>query len=725
MLAIDRTFIDNFLALAGVPENAPGTAGEILRWSISNATDNSTRPLFLPRPVSNDQVGTVWYVLPRSPQQERILRDQVKAFLSRPYTEFDGTRGKFDLNDKLDQLVLRHFGSRAFKVYALVPKGNVTKGQSALRKYVNQSLERLVRLLDEQPPRSFDLQRSLQRIRKDFEWALRSRDAEASRKYLDELTSNGRLSQENVWYLRIQRWAALGDWNSIIQHPDLADLLCLRRPSRVTYAVLRAFEAVYLDDPSLDDDALRALLATDGLAGMAGIRLLLDGHLPPDVAAIYARLQALLAVPGVPLVPIQEDSGDVQIPLTGLDLAEELWRTGEFVDALAELDKCEQGGRRLVLLLRICRDAPSPQLIDKVVRELAIVTDDVVNGLREKREVGDLLDWLEAQTVQSVVPESLLDWLVALGGDESDDRLEDILRNHGDSWNCENLSRPEIEAISLQMEKELDTNRTALLLRCLPVIHGLLDGLDGEDVLPVLRVSHMALVLEEDMTTADLTALHSVTDVLLEHVASQERGQVMDDLVEVWSRVNSPRRLTWMLDVVASIKATAAANDNDSLNAILQLLSLVAGFFPGSLDCQLRSITEHLLLGDYDTSVWNDKWNVMPFDADSVPDPFSHLRHKEVGIYCLEAQCSRRMKQALEELGKCRVSVSDAKVCTPALEGIAANSDLMVVITSAAKHAATECIRVNRGDKPVVYVHSTGVSTFLRQVSEHLDAHGL
>jgi hypothetical protein len=78
------------------------------------------------------------------------------------------------------------------------------------------------------------------------------------------------------------------------------------------------------------------------------------------------------------------------------------------------------------------------------------------------------------------------------------------------------------------------------------------------------------------------------------------------------------------------------------------------------------------------------------------------------------------MSAALGALSSCSITLNHHYAGTEALENLAKSSDLMIVITSAAKHAATECIRVNRGDKPIIYIHSTGVSTFLRSVEAFL-----
>jgi hypothetical protein len=127
------------------------------------------------------------------------------------------------------------------------------------------------------------------------------------------------------------------------------------------------------------------------------------------------------------------------------------------------------------------------------------------------------------------------------------------------------------------------------------------------------------------------------------------------------------------------------------------------------------------LAGVYDIQAWASIWQIKSSDDQSIYDPFAILAGKSVGIYCLEQARAIRMSTALTAVCACSVTLNYHFAGSEALENLARSSDLMVVITSAAKHAATECIRVNRGDKPIVYIHSTGISTFLRSIESFLN----
>ena len=651
--------------------------------------------------------------MPRSPQQARILRDHVKASLSFPYSDYDGTRGKFSQDNPLDSLVSGIFGDLSFKLQS----GTKPAEKSGF----NTSLKRLLDLMDEQPERSLELVRPLQRIRQDFEWALVARDFEASKRYLDELTTNGRLSQENTWYLQIQRWASLGIWEKIIEHPDLEDLLCLRRPSKVTYAILRAFREVYLVNNAIDRDSLKTLLQKEPLAGLAGIRLIVDAHLPTDVSKVYEEIQDLLGRNIATKRNIDEKAVDSPpTKLEGLQLAESLWAKGEFAHAMEVLDGCPNDLRKLILILRICHDAPNPELVNKAVRarDAASIEDLVL--LNDMKEGSELLAWLSSQIVGNAMPGSLAEWLDAFSTDVSDSHLEGIFQEHADTWNSLGLTVQEAESISIRMESILDSDRSSFLTRMLPGIHNLVSDLSASVKIPVLQTCFLALALQDHPTNAELVAMHHVVDVLLDHLDGNDRSEILQEILGIWLRIANSRRLLWMLDMVASIKATAGANDAVAEDIILRMAAVVASFLPGSVEGSLEQFAVIILDGIYDVASWSNIWQMSRSDSETQENQFAVLDGKSIGIYCLETTRAQRMATALTGLGECTITINSDYAGTAQLTALAVNADLMVVITSAAKHAATRCIQDNRKNGPTAFIHSTGVSTFLRGIEEFL-----
>jgi hypothetical protein len=704
MIQVDQTFIDSFLKIAKLDLNVTGVAGDLLRRCVVDAIEKPSRPFFLPAPRHG---GTVWYVLPRTPQQSRILRDQVKSFLSFPYSDYDGTRGNFDKADSLDQLVTGAFGDLAIKIQA---------GTSAVEKAsFNNALKRLLELLNEQPDRSLDLTRPLQRVRQDFEWALAAKDIEGSKRYLEELTSNGRLSQENVWYLQIQRWASLELWNDIIQHPDLADLLCLRRPTKVTYAVLRAFSDVYLNDPDLNKTDLAQILNQEPLSGLRDIHLVVDDRLPADIALVYKATRELLSG-----ASIENDSISQVVEISGFELARNLYEAGQLVDALEILKDCPDDGKKLSLVLRICREIPSPNLISIAVDLRNGLPSGSIDTLLQNKEIAELLQWLSEQTLDDQVPPSLIDWLRAFQEDFNDALLESVFREQSESWNIDLLTKNDATEISQLMEAIVDSPRSNLLVQMLPAIHDLVANLDANVRAPVLRSCFFILAIQDQLTPAELGALHHVVDTLFDIAIEDERREILNEVLNIWTRIAKPRQMAWFLDVAASIKATAGQNDVRSRDIIVQMASVVAGFMPGSLEESYRVPANVILSGVYEIDAWLSVWQAVTSDNKVIQDPFAALATKSVGIYCLEQARAMRMSAALGALSSCSITLNHHYAGTEALENLAKSSDLMIVITSAAKHAATECIRVNRGDKPIIYIHSTGVSTFLRSVEAFL-----
>ena len=72
----------------------------------------------------------------------------------------------------------------------------------------------------------------------------------------------------------------------------------------------------------------------------------------------------------------------------------------------------------------------------------------------------------------------------------------------------------------------------------------------------------------------------------------------------------------------------------------------------------------------------------------------------------------------------CKVETNADHVCTDRLASLAANTDIFVMVTQSAKHAATDCVRANRPDGVTLMPEGKGASSIIRALEEHVrEAH--
>ena len=99
------------------------------------------------------------------------------------------------------------------------------------------------------------------------------------------------------------------------------------------------------------------------------------------------------------------------------------------------------------------------------------------------------------------------------------------------------------------------------------------------------------------------------------------------------------------------------------------------------------------------------------------------LHGKRVGVYSLAEAAAQRFARVLSQMVKgVKVTVNSDHVGTEALRAMARNSDLLVVATRTAKHAATIAIeQARQPDAHVIYPTGKGSSSMLEALVAHLE----
>ena len=169
----------------------------------------------------------------------------------------------------------------------------------------------------------------------------------------------------------------------------------------------------------------------------------------------------------------------------------------------------------------------------------------------------------------------------------------------------------------------------------------------------------------------------------------------------------------WLLDiadVLCRFSAPQEAARNTLLNRIL-----------GSLNTITHQLSP-LQQSAYENVSMAAGWDPLPERTVSQETTIAAvLKEKLVGIYTLTESAGKQAKDALERIAPdAKVVVSSAKVCTPQLSKLSQNADFMVVTTSSAKHAATDCIRANRDADRILYAAGRGCCSILRSLENDL-----
>lgn len=725
MILVDENFFSLYDNHSNIRlETLDPERAELISRLIELAKTRDDLPMILPRRGKGE---THWYFLPRTPQQSRLLRDQIRAFLAPPFSNYNGSRGNLITGDPFDDHVTSIFGNTFVKV--------TVSGESETREASNTAVKLFAKLIEEMPSATFELARPHRRVMSDFEWSLQLKDVEASRQFLDELALFGRLSQENMLFLSVRRLAALDLWDELLDLNGLEDMLRLRLPIGVVHAVVRAVNHEIL---TLEDKVERQRrLGAVKLESLGSLRIGQDGAAPPDVADAFKLLRSELGFDDqdevtsteTPTVDVavtteirtiseKEDPADEPV-VKDVDEVETLFNLGKFSEALNMCLLQEPSARRAAWLLRIGYEDRTPDLLNRVLSDLNSWSDAIRDEVTTTRLLSDILQWIEDQGLNNSVPTSLVDWLEFFDTDLSDQKLQDLLDQYRDTWILKPTDRDSIEKLTLLIEQITLGPRNQLLRRNLAFIHEAAVGLEGPEVALLLEASMNALAIEEVLTATELAVLHLLADSILEVATAELRSRVLSELLNIWVRIATPNRLDWCLDVAVTVRATAGPGDDQSRSTLEGMASLIAAFLPSSVDPVMIPLVRLFMNDVLDLDACQHIFALPPGESVAV-NPFEGLTGKKIGIYTTEHRRAFRIRDALQNLVTCDIRLNHDLKCTGQLSAMSRECDIVVVLTSAATHSATGCITDHRGHGETWLVHATGTSTVLAAIVDKL-----
>jgi hypothetical protein len=215
----------------------------LLSMVVSLITANPPRPFVLPAVV--DKVS-YYYGIAFSPEQARSLRELLQSHIGATWSDFDGqcVHGE-DLNDPLVVASIGFAGEPGY-VYRF-------KVAAHERNRIRATILSLLASLGSASRRQVRLTVPIGRMIGDLADACAAGARDAADKTYRMLAADHRISETNRLFLQVQVLAAFAQWAELGEHPMLANLLRLERPSRVSDALAQLAMANLPEAPSLEE----------------------------------------------------------------------------------------------------------------------------------------------------------------------------------------------------------------------------------------------------------------------------------------------------------------------------------------------------------------------------------------------------------------------------------------------------------------------------------------
>jgi hypothetical protein len=705
--------------------------GWLERWSAGEG------PAFLPR---RDGDRLFWYGLAASAKQRREVQDLLVHWIGPLHSDVLQRRGALEPDDPFDASLQELLPERVVRVEVWpVPPGTTAKDVVRLR------LERLVSLLDSRPARRTGGGIALPVLLDDLDIAATSGNAARAESILTELIDRRLLDAPNTTFVAVRVWSLLGQHERVLDAETLRHLDGLRIPGGTVLFVARSLYESRLrtaDEGGAGDELLRLRSELPGVLRS----VLRQGPVTTEREVVVARSvvggdeRAYERVVGgylpdeshlQPLVgwrPSASPQGPVaaETPLL-YDVAapDADVRPGTPAEILGDLYDAK--AYESVVEYALQGDAGWDQGELATVVQAAVELDDrriasAVLALVERR-LGDptQVPWESRLMLAAVeiltdrarpvpqAPSSWSEWFAAAS--DGVDAFQDALVDAGD-W-------PPLPPESLQRAIDSLPEPTQLA----PVVGRLWTGHRGT-LLPAARgdlARYLLTVIAFSDRRAESirdAAWQLVVDALDAGLGDEEARELVQTTGEILVGQLSVSAIRWLIDIRAELGGELAASHPDALIQLDQRLM-----------SRLRDIAGAVTRPEWEqlSALWNQVGLELPPDLaarlveDDEPDPLAALAGLRILLYSLRERSARQAAARLQRAGA-EVAISTDHDASPQLTGQVAGADLVVMVTAAAKHAATDAIEAAQ-PRELLRVNSAGMSAILFELERWSLAH--
>ena len=694
---------------------------DLIRVLLSRLADG--KRTLLPAKVNNT---TRWYGIARSDRDGRLLMEEMESWLGPPLCDQTHVvRQPEDMVDERASLLTDD---------GILLRSHVGAGwQSEARENVRS----LVDVWTLTPERSLDAPRPVGRVLRQFYEAIAARDRSSATDALEEIRAGGLLSATNCRFLRVELLGCLGTPEELKSDPLLEDISLLKRPPAVTDHLARAADALYISPiaEKSGSDTWRSMASdieqvwprllahpsqirsVHGARCLALIELLVEhprlgviDSLRSDwvedtlVAGVVAALESASE-----RLPREAESSD------GASAVLDHYRRGEFEVALDAAEHVEPDRGIATAVMYAALNLGGAVAATRAVALVDRLPEFDRDALLSQAVEGGFYNQLVERNQGTQVPG---DWIGWLQGDWPD--RPDLLDDWSSTWESDTIAADEAaDALAGELLDALHDDRRGQVRNGLPVLVRWLVADDGlrPSFVP-LTVTIFDIMLGSDPGRAERrAALDLLSEILLTGCTTEEYRTAVAAVRGQLSHLG-PREVDWLTGILDIHWFSAVPDIRSREELFAEALALAVSWF-GRIEDTEAIVLRKLFM---DAGL-----NFDPPLADHTDVPTSRRvrTFKRVGIYSLsESAAQNAARWIRDQWSNVEVRLSHAHSNNPELDGFVRSSDVVLMQTSHAKHAATNAIERAVETSRLVRVNGRGATSLFRGLLEWATSDG-
>ncbi len=692
-----------------------GEAEELIRVLLCRLADG--KRTLLPARVNDI---TRWYGIAGSDRDGRLLMEEMAAWLGPPIC--DQTLVVDQPEDVVDE-----------RAALLINNGTLLRSRVAAnwQREARENVSSLVDVWTLTPERAIDAPRPVGRVLRHFYEAIAARDRNSATDALEEIRAGGLLSAINLRFLRVELLGCLGTPEELKADPLLEDISLLRRPPAVTDHLARAADALHIPPTAAKtgvdnwrsiasdiEQAWPGLLAhpsqirsIHGARCLALTELLVEHPRRGVINTLQSNWNkdALVAHIVAVLESASARGLEEARPFDGIPAVLDLYQRGEYEMVLDTAERVEPDRRVAAVVMHAALNLGSAAAAARAVALVDRLPELDREALFAQAVEGAFYTQLVERNQGTQVPDGWIDWLQG----EWPDR-PDLLCDWSSTWESAALTVDEAaDKFAGELLDALHDKRRGRVRNGLPVLVRSLvadDGLRPSSV--PLAVTIFDIMLGSDPGRAERrAALDLLSDILQTGCTTDDCRIAITAICDQLVRLG-PREVDWFIGILDVVLFSAIPDPCLREELFDDALAVAVSWFRRIPD------TEAILLRKLFTEAGLD-FDPPLTDGSEAQTSRSVKSFRRVGIYSLlESAANNAARWIRDEWPDVDVRLSHAHSNNSELDGLVRSSDVVLMQTSHAKHAATDAIERSVETSRLVRVNGRGATSLFRDLLE-------
>ncbi len=665
---------------------------------------NKSRRALLPAVVD----GSIrWYGIAPTNIEARKLGEEIDGWLGTPISYRITDFNKYGLDsDVIDQRAVElSNGGVTYRVEV----GNEWK------KKARQNVETLLQLWAIAPTSNVESHRSLGQILGEFFASLASSNRKRSEALLDELKGKAMITATNQRFLKIALLHKFQDFEAIISDTELRDISFLKMPQAVTESISDAINGVFIA-PHEDFDNVNLAQIAKQIESRSAFVMDRSSNATSVNVARCMLLQEVYINKSQDVGLIKRVSQYNNDPLVSAICSDLMQRQtnatqSDDLDPIPDHEKLEykftsKSIESLLVDIRNAIDSGSFQRISAAREKYAAVPVAVKELISNFTPYQQLIAELEEFQVDGQVPSDWIDWL-----ERPFNVLSDQLFDWSRSWKRDQES---IELLNSKWAIEL-ISATEDVQRSNSVIDGLgvfvewitRDGLPPSCTGICADTVYVLLTSTSSIIYRDLSL--KLIDELLSVGCTERVYSELINSVSAALRKLGPRDVSWVIRIMETFYVSSTPSPEKRQVIANEVIELSKKWHDRITS--VDSFTLGLLFSEF-----LDGYPQIRLKDDVELQTLKTKPIKATLIYTLLESAGKAAADWIEsQFSGIKVRVSSDHVNSDSLSSMVKSSDLVIVQTSHAKHAATKAIdEAVRSKDRLVRVDGKGTSSIIR-----------